>query len=112
MNDQKMFLQRVNQIILSNIDNRSLKGAFIAQKLGVNRMYLHRKLKQFCNKNAGEYIQSVRIQVAKEMLLDSEKNISEIYATVGFSDLSYFSKTFKKVTGVSPCNYKKYQNEA
>jgi AraC-like DNA-binding protein len=102
--------QKINQIIVLNIKNTELKGAFIAKQLGVNRMYLHRKLKLFYNKNAEEYIQTVRVDFAKQKLLNTDESVTKIYLKVGFSDIAYFSKSFKKQTGITPSNYRKLEN--
>jgi two-component system sensor histidine kinase ChiS len=102
--------QKINQIIVDNIESANLKGAFIAKQLGVNRMYLHRKLKLFYNKNAEEYIQTVRVDFAKQKLLNTDESTGEIYSKVGFSDIAYFSKSFKKQIGITPSNYRKLKN--
>jgi AraC-like DNA-binding protein len=99
--------QKVIEIITDNIEDKTLNGEIIAKNLGVNRMYLHRKLKAYCNKNAGELIQDVRIKIAKNLLINDNQKINQIAQQLGFSDNSYFTKTFKKVTGQTPSVYKK-----
>ena len=54
------------------------------------------------------YISSLRITAAKGYLEGSNKNISEIAAAVGYENALYFSRIFKKYTGVSPSEYKKH----
>ncbi len=54
-----------------------------------------------------EYLQSCRIANAKQMLAETDYNIGEIVERCGFSDNSNFSRTFKKLTGLSPSNFRK-----
>uniref|UniRef100_UPI002631CB41 helix-turn-helix domain-containing protein n=1 Tax=uncultured Aquimarina sp. TaxID=575652 RepID=UPI002631CB41 len=54
------------------------------------------------NKSPNQLISSVRLQYAKELLLDQENTVAEIAFRTGFSSPSYFSKCFKKEFSVSP----------
>lgn len=54
-----------------------------------------------------KFILSLRIDAAKEFLLYSSLNVNEVSETVGFPDSSYFSRLFRKYTGVSPSDYRK-----
>lgn len=57
--------------------------------------------------SAYNYIMSIKIEKAKELLLSTDMNISAVSETVGYSDSLYFSRIFKKYTGVSPREYRK-----
>lgn len=78
----------------------------IADKLFVNPSYLSRLFKKEVNQSITEYINTSRIEKAKELLSDSNNLAYEIAEQVGFNDPAYFSSTFKKYTGVSPKEYK------
>ena len=54
-----------------------------------------------------EYLNTVRLNVAKDLLITSNYNLSEIAREAGYTDLSYFSKLFKKEYGISPSKYRK-----
>ena len=54
-----------------------------------------------------QYIVSLRIAAAKGYLENSNKNIAEISATVGYDNALYFSRLFKKYTGLTPSEYRK-----
>lgn len=107
MNQEQIFKSKINQVINLNLNNPNLKGDYIAQELGVNRMYLHRKLKMYYNMNARDYIQKIRIDFAKMELKNSKIPINVIAKQVGYEDISYFSKVFKKVTGIPPSGYRR-----
>jgi two-component system response regulator YesN len=58
-----------------------------------------------------DYLQQTRIEYAKELLLNTDQSVSEIANASGYSNLSYFSAIFKKITGTSPGEYRKLHRE-
>lgn len=79
----------------------------IAQRFYVSREYISRKFKQQFGINLSEYLAQIRIQKAQLLLLNPHFRIAQIAAMVGYQDEKYFSKVFKKVTGMSPVAYRK-----
>ena len=74
---------------------------------GLNKKYLCRIFKEYTSKTPITYLNELRIENAcYEMTLNS-KNITESAFDSGFNDLSYFCKTFKKIKGITPKEYKK-----
>jgi len=63
--------------------------------------------KKETGKTLTEYIQMVRIETAKKLLVEKERNVSEVAELVGYSDIKFFTKQFKKALGVSPNEYRK-----
>ncbi len=59
------------------------------------------------NENFSDYLNRVRIQHACQLLEDSRQNISEISYAVGYNDISYFSRVFKKITSKTPSQYRR-----
>lgn len=57
-----------------------------------------------------EYLNRIRIEEASKLLVEGRATISEISGMVGYSDHSYFCKVFKKITGLSPSQYRRKQN--
>jgi len=78
----------------------SLSG--ISEKFSLSESYVARLFKNELNCKPSEYINSVRIAAAEELLLTTELSVTEISALVGYSDIYYFSKTFKRLVGTSP----------
>ena len=79
----------------------------LAQIAGLNEKYLCRIFKEYTEKTIIEYINEVRVENACYEISIARKNITRAAFDSGFNDLSYFSKTFKKLKGISPTEYKK-----
>lgn len=99
---ENLFLQEIRWIIINNMENNSLNGAFIGQQLGMSRMQVHRKMKALINLSAGDMIRDMRLEKALELLLARNNNISEIAYQIGFNTPAYFSKIFKEKFGKTP----------
>lgn len=79
----------------------------LAAKYNVSMGSLSRMIKDHLQLNFSDYIASLRIQRAKELLSDETLSIQEIAEIVGYNDYFYFTKVFKKIEGISPSKYRK-----
>lgn len=104
------FISKVNKIILDHLDDTDFDSAKLCQALLISNTQLYRKLKALTGESIAVYIRSVRLHQAKQLLVESDLNISEIAYQVGFKDLSYFSKCFIKKFAISPQNFRKKIN--
>jgi AraC-like DNA-binding protein len=95
------FLENVLQSIELHLSNENFGVDKLCLGVGISERQLQRKLKATTNKSPNQLISSVRLHKAKELLSNQEYNISDIAYLVGYSSPSYFSKSFKKVFGVS-----------
>ncbi len=84
----------------------NIKVQDIAAYIGIDRSYLANVFKQMTGASPQEYLQSYRMEQAKEMLKNSERKISEIAYEIGYSDPLSFSKMFKKYEKMSPMEYR------
>lgn len=85
----------------------------LALKFAIGRRHFERRFKKATNNTPVEYIQRVKIEAAKKHLESSRKNVSEVMYDVGYSDMKAFRNVFKKITGLSPIDYKnKYHKNA
>ena len=78
----------------------------VSKQLQISPYYLSKLFKKRSGNTFIEYLTSVRIEKAKELLRNSSKSMKEICVEVGYADANYFSRTFKKNVGVSPTEYK------
>ena len=84
----------------------------LASTLALSRRNLERRFKKATANTVVEYIQRVKIEAAKLSLETSRENISEVMYKVGYNDTKAFRTTFKKITGLSPVQYRnKYNRE-
>ena len=88
--------------IQENIDLQKL-----ADQLGISKEYMLKLFKKQEGIPVTKYIQNVKIEAACNMLIYSDRQINEISEYLGFASLSYFSRIFKTVTGMSPIRYRK-----
>ncbi|SHO63863.1 alpha/beta fold hydrolase [Algoriphagus zhangzhouensis] len=96
------FLEDVIQCIDANLDNELFSLETLSREMAVSERQLQRKLKAISNKSPNQLISSVRLHRAKELLHTQKYGVSEIAFQTGFSNLSYFSKCFKREFGISP----------
>ncbi|RAJ23055.1 YXYXY domain-containing protein [Gelidibacter algens] len=96
------FLQKLIQIIQTNIYNPNLGSRHVAQKMGLSESQIYRKLKAITGKSTAIFIRSVRLEKAKDLIQTTDKPISEIAYEVGFNDPSWFSRAFKEEFGYTP----------
>lgn len=84
----------------------------LADMLALGRRSLERRFKKATCNTLTEYIQRVKIEAAKKGFESSRKNINEVMYEVGYSDTKAFRTVFKKITGLSPIDYRnKYNKE-
>ena len=79
----------------------------LSVKYNISMGHLSKLIKEQLSVNFSDYIASLRIQRAKELLRDDSLSIQEISEIVGYNDYFYFTKVFKKVEGISPSKYRK-----
>ncbi len=83
----------------------------LADMLALGRRNLERRFKKATANTVVEYIQRVKIEAAKKGFETSRKNINEVMYEVGYNDTKAFRTTFKKITGLSPVEYRNKYNK-
>lgn len=85
----------------------------LAVKFAIGRRHFERRFKKATNNSPTEYMQRVKVEAAKKQFESSSKNVSEVMYDVGYADSKSFRTIFKKLTGLSPVDYRnKYNKEA
>jgi len=94
------FIKAIQEYALHKNQNLSIDE--LAKKLATSRSQLHRKIKALTGKSTTNYINYIRVEKAKNVLITTTLQINEVAYEVGFDSPTYFSKTFKKLENVSP----------
>ena len=102
--DQK-FLEKIAEIVDKNIGNNEFDATLFSQEIGMSRAQLYRKMKSLTGFSVNEYIRNLRLNKSVELLLDKNYNVNEAAYSVGFNQVSYFTKCFTEYYGVSPTKY-------
>lgn len=79
----------------------------VAEHVFLSPSYFSKKFKEEIGKNFNQYVNEIRTKQAKHLLKNTDYSLSEIASDIGFENLSYFSKVFRRITGLSPSAYQR-----
>lgn len=106
MPHDKLFMKEVMDFLEEQMDNPDLVIDDFANKLLLSRSIFYRKLKSIVGMPPVDFIREIRVKRAAQLIKSGAYNFSQIAYMTGFSDPKYFSRCFKKHTGVTPSEYK------
>ena len=101
-------LKDVYEYIENNYTRKLYLGE-IAKRACLSKYHFCRVFKTLTGQTVMEYVNSLRIERAKELLRKTFFSITEICFEVGFTNISNFNRTFKNIAGVAPSEYRKIQ---
>lgn len=104
-----LIVNRALNYIKNNFD-RKISLEDIARELNVSKQYLCSVFREETGETTSFYINRLRIEKAKKLLLKDDYRIKEIFEKVGFSNQYYFSKVFKKMAGMTITEYRESKN--
>lgn len=96
----------IRNYIDRNYGSMTLSREMLAEKFGLSVRHMSRIFTKQYNKGVQEYIMDVRLEHAKQLLLNSKLSLAEITAMVGYSSQSYFKRLFKEQTGCTMTDYR------
>ncbi len=102
--DEK-FIGKTIAFIEQNISNHEYSIEELCHSMGISHDNFYRKIKNLTNMSATQFMRTIRLKRAAQMLENCDNTISEILFEVGFSNPSHFTKCFKQQFGVSPTEY-------
>lgn len=91
--------------IEKNYGNTNISVKLISESLGLSESHLSHMFKKETDYTINSYITRYRIRAAIDMLRSGKYKVYEVAKEVGYKDITYFSSTFKKITGASPSDY-------
>ncbi|HLP19675.1 MAG TPA: AraC family transcriptional regulator, partial [Chitinophagales bacterium] len=83
----------------------------LADRYAIGRRSFERRFKKATGNTIVEYMQRVKIEAAKRSFESSRKNINEVMFDVGYTDTKAFRTIFKKITGLTPIEYRNKYNK-
>lgn len=96
----------IMEYVKKNYMNSALCLNEIAENVYITPNYMNSLFKKKFGKTVGQYITDVRIQMAKELIMDRKIKLSDVAEMVGYNDAGYFTKVFRKNVGISPKDYR------
>lgn len=101
------FIQTFREIVESNLDDADFDVVALCKAMGSSRSQLHRKITALTGMSTSGFQRSIRLNRAKELLRESDLNVSEIAYDIGFRDPNYFTKAFSSAYGLTPTQFRK-----
>lgn len=99
--DEK-FLDRATQIIVEHISDPDFGLEQLLVEIGLSRAHFYRKISSLTGQNPSNFIRTIRLKYAADLLVRKVYSIKEIAYMSGFNSSAYFSKTFRELFGITP----------
>jgi len=107
-NDEEV--KKAQEYIEENYQDR-INVEELAEMVAISRRSFERRFKQATDNTVIEYLQRVKVEAAKRSFESTRKNINEVMFDVGYSDTKAFRNVFKKITGLTPVEYRNKYNK-
>lgn len=101
----KDFIDKLLKIIESQLINSELDIEFLCLEMGMSRTKLYQKIKSISGQSIGEFIRTIRLRKAVEIMTQEDVLLTEVMYRVGIQTQSYFTKAFKKEFGKTPSQF-------
>lgn len=107
----EQFMKSVMEFLEANMSNQELEIENLAEHLFMSRTVFYRKLKPITGLTPVEFVREIRLKRAIQLMESDDYTISQVAYMTGFRAPKYFSKVFKKATGLTPSEYKEKKGE-
>ncbi|MFT3822551.1 MAG: two-component regulator propeller domain-containing protein [Chitinophagaceae bacterium] len=104
-NVDKEFLERVIELVEEHMDDPDFGVDKLSRKVALSQPILYRKIKAVTNMSVNEFVKSLRLKKAAQLLQQRNMTVYEVAYAVGYVDRKYFSREFKKQFGKTPSEY-------
>ena len=105
-NESQKLILEISEIILANCFNSNLNITNILNERDISEVHFRRLFKKIYGYSPIKFVQNIRINKAKQLLIDDNLPINQIALKCGYDDTFYFSRIFKQVTGLTPREYR------
>ncbi|MBV6506060.1 MAG: Sensor histidine kinase RcsC [Syntrophorhabdaceae bacterium] len=108
----EVFLNKVKAAVEKHLGDEDFEVEALGHEVGMSRSQIHRKLKALTDQSASQFIRSLRLQRAVELLKQNAGTVAEIAYQVGFGSQAYFTKCFHEQFGCTPKEYVRKNSES
>ena len=99
---EPLFLTRFKDVVEARLTDSDLSVDDLAAAMNLSRVQLYRKVKAISGLSPNELLRTARLNRGYQLLIKTDKTVSEVAYEVGFTAPSYFTKCFKDEFGISP----------
>ncbi len=110
--DNSAWIQKLEAYIEEHLEDCEMGVTALCRVARMSHTQLYRKLKARVQLTPSQFISSIRIKKGKNLLNQTDWNISEIAYEVGFNDPNYFSRMFRSIYGMSPKQFRQLSGKA
>ena len=103
----KLFLDELISIIESQLGNPEMNIAYVSTQIGMSRTKLYHKIKGLTGQSINDFIRTIRLKKAAQLMTEDNASISDIMYSVGIQTQSYFTRAFKNEIGKTPKQFLK-----
>ena len=104
---EEVFLSKLQTMIEQHLGDEDFSVQSLSEMMAMDRTVLYRRMQAVTGMPPSVYIKQIRLNVAKQLLRETDMAISDIAYKIGFSTVKYFSTTFKEAVGMLPGDYRK-----
>lgn len=101
----EVFLNKAMSSVERNLANPNFSANSFADEMCMSRVHLYRKLKALTDQSVSDFVRTIRLKLAANLIGENKLTIKEAAYAVGFNNPKYFSKCFKQQFGVNPSDY-------
>jgi signal transduction histidine kinase/ligand-binding sensor domain-containing protein/DNA-binding response OmpR family regulator len=102
---EEKFIKKAIKTVEDNLHNPDFGVNEFSREIGISKVQLYRKFRAISNMTVKEFIRTLRIKRAGQLIKKSDFNVSEVAYKVGFKEINYFRKCFKEFYGINPSEY-------
>ncbi len=104
---QEQFVKKAKEYLLENFSDETINRDKVAEFLNISNSYLSEIFKKNTKKTLPGYLNEIRIEQAKKLLTNTQKNVNEISFEVGFNSITHFYRVFKEFEKTTPSQFRK-----
>jgi signal transduction histidine kinase/ligand-binding sensor domain-containing protein/DNA-binding response OmpR family regulator len=104
-NLDEAFLEKMTKLVIENMEDSEFSLNELRQKMGMAQTTLYMKIQAITGQNPSNFVRTVKLKYAAELLLQNEISIKDVCFRCGFNSPAYFTKTFRELFGQTPSEY-------